>query len=132
MRDINSTLLYAKFKSVSLINKQAVFELKQHYEMRNQCSSTHPEDDPTNLLKSPVQGIPTGGMNYPVNQGPDKSASVITLGSRLEMLAASHNIFGAALDYDPSTGSYKVVLATLNYKFLDALKAHGSNSERAP
>jgi hypothetical protein len=39
MRDINSTPLYAKFKSAALNNKQAVFELKQQYEMRNQYSS---------------------------------------------------------------------------------------------
>eukprot|EP00957_Ditylum_brightwellii_P025076 1897710-Ditylum_brightwellii.AAC.1 len=65
---------------------------------------THPEDDQTNLLKSSVQGVPSGGMKtYPVNQGLDNTASVIALGSRLEMLAAMHKIFGAALDYDPST-----------------------------
>eukprot|EP00957_Ditylum_brightwellii_P005701 434286-Ditylum_brightwellii.AAC.1 len=75
---------------------------------------THPKDDLTNLLKSPVQGLPAGEMNYPVNQqGPDDTASVITLGSRLEMPAARHKIFGAALDYNPSTGSYQVVPTTL-------------------
>eukprot|EP00957_Ditylum_brightwellii_P015525 1169915-Ditylum_brightwellii.AAC.1 len=36
---------------------------------------THPEDDPTNLLKSPVQGLSAGGMNHPVNQGPGNTAS---------------------------------------------------------
>eukprot|EP00957_Ditylum_brightwellii_P028872 2181375-Ditylum_brightwellii.AAC.1 len=68
---------------------------------------THPEDDTFNLLKNPVQGFPAGGINnYPVIQGPDNTASVFTLGSRLEMLAARHKIFGAALKYNPSTGSY--------------------------
>eukprot|EP00957_Ditylum_brightwellii_P063502 4820212-Ditylum_brightwellii.AAC.2 len=47
------------------------------------------------------------------------------------MLAARYKIFGAALDYDPSTGSYQIVPATLSYEFLDALKAQGSSSERA-
>eukprot|EP00957_Ditylum_brightwellii_P177430 13514844-Ditylum_brightwellii.AAC.2 len=41
---------------------------------------THPDDDPTNLLKSPVQGFPAGEINnYPVNQGPDNTVSVIAL-----------------------------------------------------
>ena len=39
VRDINSTHLYAKFKVDLLIIKQAVFESKQQYEMRNQSSS---------------------------------------------------------------------------------------------
>eukprot|EP00957_Ditylum_brightwellii_P067255 5104053-Ditylum_brightwellii.AAC.1 len=47
------------------------------------------------------------------------------------MLAARHKIFGAALDYDPSTDSYQVAPATLSYEFLDALKAQGSNSKRS-
>eukprot|EP00957_Ditylum_brightwellii_P133710 10194747-Ditylum_brightwellii.AAC.1 len=92
---------------------------------------THTEDDITNLLKSPVQGLPAGGMSCPVNQGSDNTASVITLGSRLEMLTARHKIFGAAIYYDPSTGSYQVFPATLSYEFVDALKTQGSNSERA-
>eukprot|EP00957_Ditylum_brightwellii_P062868 4769737-Ditylum_brightwellii.AAC.1 len=62
-----------------------------------------------------MQGLPAGGMNHPANQGPGNIASVITLGSRLEMLVARHKIFGASLDHDPSTGSYKVVPATLSY-----------------
>eukprot|EP00957_Ditylum_brightwellii_P057415 4353371-Ditylum_brightwellii.AAC.1 len=78
---------------------------------------TYPEDDPTNLLKSPVQGLPAGGMNYPVNQGPDDTASLITLGSIIEILVLRRKIFGVAFDYDPSAGSYQVVPATLSYKF---------------